>query len=140
MRKPTRKTRRFFRRKLRIKGKGKGKRLSGKGVSAFTTNLSDDEYEDMYFGRGKGKGRGKMRGIRSSGKGAGRKRNPRGKDGRTMKCFGRKPNGDQCQSETHLKRNCPFETGTGSKGSGKALGCTKQTPPLRMWTTMSISS
>ena len=46
-----------------------GKRLSGKGISTFTTDLSDEEYEDIYFGKGKGRGKGKRKGSRSTGKG-----------------------------------------------------------------------
>ena len=49
MKKPVRRVRRFFRRTMRNKGKGKGKRLSGKGITAFTIDLSDEEYEDIYF-------------------------------------------------------------------------------------------
>ena len=45
---------------------GNGKMPSGKAVSAYAMSLTDDEYEDMSFGRGKGKGRGKSR---SPGKG-----------------------------------------------------------------------
>ena len=63
MRKPTRKVRRFFRRQLRVKGKGKGKRLSGKGVTSYTMSLTDDEYEDMYFGKGKSMGKGDRKSV-----------------------------------------------------------------------------
>lgn len=67
-------------------------------------------------GKGKGKGRGKSKGVRSSGKGAGRRKNPRGKDGQITKCFG---NNRTCGSEDHLKRDCPHETGPqGNKGKG----------------------
>ena len=95
---------------MKGKGKGKsGKRASGKGISAYTMSLSDEDYEEIYFGgRGKGKGKGKEKGTRSTGKGGGRKLTPRGRDGRIMKCY--IPN---CGSETHLARNCPL------KGRGK---------------------
>ena len=82
----------------------------------YALNLSDEEFEEVFFGRGRGKGRGKAKGVRSSGKGTGRQLNPRGRDGRIMKCHG---NNGQCQSETHLKRDCPHETG---KGSGRGSG------------------
>ena len=73
-RKPVRKVRRFFRRKG--KGKGKGKRLSGKGISTYVATLGDEEYEDMFFGRGRPKGRGMGKGRRSTGKRCGKKRQP----------------------------------------------------------------
>ena len=61
------------------KGKGKvGKRMSGKDIVTFTMDLSDDEYEELFFG-GKGKGRGESKGKRSSGKGAGGQQNPIGR-------------------------------------------------------------
>ena len=106
MRKPVRKVRRFFRQKLRRKGKGKGKRFTGKGLSAYVTSLSDEEYEETFFGKGKGKGLGKAKGKRSSGKGGGRKTNPRNKRGSIMECFGK---GGKCKSKYHLKRDCPYE-------------------------------
>ena len=79
MRKPVRKVRRYFRKEAeggwKGKGKGqsksKGKRLSGKGISAYVAELSDEAYEETFFGKGKGKGRGKGKGKRSSGKGMG---------------------------------------------------------------------
>ena len=80
MRKPARKVRRFFRKP----GKGQGKqprkgntRLSGKGITASVADLTDDAYEETFFG----KGRGKVKGKRSSGKGMGNNKNPRGRDG-----------------------------------------------------------
>ena len=114
MRKPTRKVRRFIRKRAHRKGKGKGsgKRPTGKGIWTYTMNLSDDAYEELYFGgRGKGKGRGKRAGKRSTGKGSGRDTNPLGRDGEPLKCS--IPN---CQSTTHLWRNCPL------KGKGKGSG------------------
>ena len=105
MNKPIRKVRRFFRKRLRGKGKGKGsgKRPTGKGVWTYTANLSDEVYEELYFGGcGKGKGRGKGVGKRSTGKGSGRTTNPIRRDGEIMKCA--IPN---CQSTTHLWRQCP---------------------------------
>lgn len=40
---------------MRSKGKGKS-RLNGKGVGTFTMGLSDEDYDNIYFG---GKGNGK---------------------------------------------------------------------------------
>ena len=122
MRKPVRKVRRYFRKEAeggwKGKGKGqsksKGKRLSGKGISAYVAELSDEAYEETFFGKGKGKGRGKGKGKRSSGKGMGSRKNPVGRDGTVMKCFG---NGGTCGSEFHLKRDCPHETGNASAAS-----------------------
>ena len=115
VRKPVRKVRRFFRKP----GKGQGKqlrkgnnRLSGKGITAYVADLTDDAYDETFFGKGRGgKGRGKGKGKRSSGKGMGNGKNPRGRDGTIMKCYG---NGGSCGSETHLKQNCPHETGQSS--------------------------
>ena len=101
MHKPTRKVRRFF--KKRRKGKGKGK---GRNRFAFLTEMSDQEYDSMFFG-GKGKSKGKSR---TSGKGKGRRKNPRGYDGLIMKC-------SICGSEEHLRARCPQNTGQAS-GSG----------------------
>ena len=125
MRKPVRKVRRYFRKEAeggwKGKGKGqsksKGKRLSGKGISAYVAELSDEAYEETFFGKGKGKGRGKGKGKRSSGKGMGSRKNPVGRDGTVMKCFG---NGGTCGSEFHLKRDCPHETGNASTASPTA--------------------
>ncbi len=78
------------------------KRLSCKGISTFVTTLSDDEHEEIFLGKG-GKGKCKRR---SSGKRAGRKGNPKGRDGTAMKCF-------ECQRTDHPKRDFP------NKGSGK---------------------
>ena len=115
MKKPNRRVRRHFRKYQRKKGKGKGKRLSGKAISTFATDCTTEEYEEIFMGgKGRGKGRGHRAGKRSSGKGFGRKQNPRGKDGQIMKCLGK--NGE-CGSTTHLKRDCPHEKGRG-KGKG----------------------
>ena len=90
--------------------KGKGEtRLSGKGVGMFTLSMSDEEYDDVYFGgKGKGNGRGNSRRIRSTGKGGGRKTNPKGRDGNIMKCYT-----PGCNSIHHLRRNCPMGQGRG---------------------------
>ena len=103
-RKPVRKVRRFIRRKG--KGKGKGKSY-GKSASAFFAEATDEEIEEIFFGKGKGKSKGK--GKRTTGMGFGRKNNPKGRDGNVMKCH-------ECDSEEHLVANCPVRR---NKGKGK---------------------
>eukprot|EP00973_Karenia_brevis_P049944 6934905-Karenia_brevis.AAC.1 len=98
----------MLRRRLARRGKGKGRRLSGRAISTFALELSDLDDEAVFYGRGKGKGKGKRSGRRSSGKGSGREQNPRGRDGQVMKCLG---NNGQCGSTTHQKRDCPHEPG-----------------------------
>ena len=83
MRKPTRKARKFIKRS----GKGKGK---GKSRFNFLGVMSDQEYSQMFYG-----GRPFVR--RTSGKGNGRRKNPRGSDGNIMKC-----NFPGCNSEDHF--------------------------------------
>ena len=93
--KPTRRVRRFVKRT----GKGKGRKGKGKRRFTFLTEMSDEEYSQIFFG-GKGKkgyGKGKHR---SSGKGKGRRRNPIGRDGQVMKC-------GICDSEEHFRAECP---------------------------------
>ena len=114
--KGTRKVRRYFRRRMKGKGRGK-KRYTGKAISTYAATYTDDEYEEFFYGRGKGKGKGKKYGKRSSGKGGGRRTNPRGKDGQIMRCYGKKPNGKKCNSTDHLARDCPYNNGGGSKNS-----------------------
>jgi hypothetical protein len=82
--KPVRAVRRVLRRKGM--GKGKGKRAYPTDISAYFQN--DDRF------RGKGKG------GKSTGKGFGRRENPRGRDGEIMKC-------STCGSTTHLRARCP---------------------------------
>ena len=106
MSKPTRRTRRFIRRK----GKGKFRKQGGKGVRPrypsrkgkgkgsvqhFLAELEFDP-ESCFYAKGGRKGTS----ARSSGRGFGRKSNPRGPDGSTMKCH-------ICGSEEHLRRDCP---------------------------------
>ena len=107
--KPVRKFRRHVRRHL-VKGKGKGK---GKGRGFFWTQ--DDV---QVFIKGKGKGHR----SHTSGRGFGRKRNPRGRDGSTMKCHA-------CGSEERFIRDCPVKgkdkgppSGSGMPFSGLAFG------------------
>ena len=63
--KPTRKVRRFFRKRFAHKGKGKGNRgrvrLTGNAITHFAKSLPDDEYEELFFGEGKGKGKRKKK-------------------------------------------------------------------------------
>ena len=49
--KPVRKVRRFFRRTLNGKGqsKGKGKRVTGKGMSSYLSEFSQEEYDECSF-------------------------------------------------------------------------------------------
>ena len=86
-RKYTGKPVRALRRVLRRKGKGKGKM---KGSFFDITNAL---HESSYF-RAKGKG------GKSSGKGWGRKQNPKGRDGEILKC-------SICSSQYHLRARCP---------------------------------
>eukprot|EP00973_Karenia_brevis_P094738 12423926-Karenia_brevis.AAC.1 len=71
----------MLRRRLLRKGKGIGRRLSGRAISTFALRLPDADYEALFYGIGRGKGKGKRHGRRSPGKGSGRKQNPRGRDG-----------------------------------------------------------
>ena len=81
--KPVRRLRTVFRRK----GKGKGK-----GSRSYL-NLGEALEQSSYF-KGKGKG------GRSSGKGFGRRINPKGRDGEVLKC-------SVCNSIYHLRARCP---------------------------------
>ena len=109
-RKPTRRVRRFAKRRgFGRKGKGRGKHRFH-----FLSQLPDEEY-DTYFGSNKGKGK---RG-RSSGKGKGRRRNPTGRDGQVMKCDVVLPNGQVCGSETHLRADHARLVGTSGYHSYK---------------------
>ncbi len=112
MQKPTRRVRRYLKKKGYTKGKGK---YGGKRAGQFLADLSEEQTEGIFAGfrKGKGKGnsgRGKGAGgspadggahmaNRSTGKGKGRDRNPIGPDGQVMKCHG-------CSSEYHLWKDC----------------------------------
>ena len=130
-RRPVRKVRRYFRKYLSSKGKGKGKCASAKGISTYATNLSDYDYQETFYGKGKSKGRGKLKGVRSSGKGAGRRTNPRGKDGQIMKCLG---SNRQCGSIEHLVRDCPHEAGrnAGAQASPRQNASTNYVETVEM--------
>ena len=112
MRKPTRRVRRFMKRKGKGKGsKGKGK-SKGKDRFAFLSEMTDDDITSLFFGKGKGKGKGK----RSTGKGKGRKKNPIGRDGEIMRC-------SICGSDTHFRAECP-------QGRGESSGYVHTTPEM----------
>ena len=95
MRKPVRRVRRFFKRR----GKGRGKH-SG----FFLANMTDSEVTETFFQKGF-KGRGKGKGKRSSGKGFGRRQNPKGKNGEILNCR-------KCGSTEHFIKDCPQANGT----------------------------
>jgi len=78
---------RSLRRVLRRKGKGKGK------VQNAFFDISGTLLQSSYF-KGKGKG------GKSSGKGFGRRQNPKGRDGQILKC-------SICSSIYHLRKRCP---------------------------------
>ena len=99
MNKPTRRARRFLKRggKGKKGGKGKGKakiQSTSQNAGAYLASLSDHEVASM-FPMAKGRNWRK-----SSGKGKGRRGNPRGKNGEVMKCH-------QCGSTEHLVNKCP---------------------------------
>ena len=89
LQKPTRRVRHH----LQKKGKGKGR---GKSRFSFLADMPDALYDEIFFG-GKGKSKGK---ARTSGKGKGRRVNPRGRDGQIMTC-------GICGSESHFRADCP---------------------------------
>ena len=78
-----------------------GRRRPGGG--GFRRTYVTDQDIEAYLGQ-KGKG-----GRKGSGKGHGRKGNPRGKDGKIMKCR-------ICESEEHFAAKCPQNRG--GKGGG----------------------
>ena len=80
---------RALRRVLRRKGKGKGKH-------AFYDIAATLQQSTFFKGRGKG--------SRTSGKGFGRRINPKGRDGQILKC-------SICQSQYHLRAKCPQRNG-----------------------------
>ena len=97
---------RAIRRTLRKKGKGKGSK-GGLGHAYLNIN---EVLQNSYF-KGKGKG------GNSSGKGFGRRINPKGRDGEVMKC-------SICQSQYHLRAKCPQRpnTATTSQPSSGVTG------------------
>ena len=98
--KPTRKARRFARRAIRSGKGGKCKYGKSKGkifnTSAYLSELNQSQLMELFPAfRAKGDKKGT-----GSGKGKGRKGNPRGPDDRRMRCH-------ECGSEEHLVRRCP---------------------------------
>ena len=83
------------------KGKCEGPRSFGRYISrVFLTH--DDTVAYL-------RGRGKCHRAHTSGKGHGRRKNPKGRDGEPMKCHG-------CGADDHLVGQCPTE----GKGKGSA--------------------
>jgi hypothetical protein len=104
---------RALRRVLRRKGKGKG---STGGLGHSYPNINET-LQNAYF-KGKGKG------GKSSGKGFGRKMNPKGRDGEVLKC-------SICSSQYHLRARCPqcpgdAQPSTGSANVGQIQGTAPQ--------------
>ena len=96
---------RTFRRRLKRFGKGKGKgKRKGKNRGFMFTR------DDVEAFISKGKGGGKR--SHTSGKGLGRRKNPKDRNGNTMRCR-------ICDSDEHFAARCPQNTGGKGKGSGK---------------------
>ncbi len=77
----------------RSKGKGKGKHHEGLGHTGRFMWTADDTLAYL-------KGRGKGHRPGSSGKGFGRRGNPKDRDGNVMRC-------SICNSEEHFAARCP---------------------------------
>ena len=91
---PVRKFRRFFKaRRGKGKGKSKGKKGSGSGNSFM---WSQEEVAAFLSGKGKGDR------SHSSGKGFGRRKNPKDRNGEIMRCH-------ECNSDEHLVSICPHQ-------------------------------
>ncbi len=103
MGKPVRKFRRFAKRfgYGRSKGRGRGFGLFGRPRSYSRRYLAEEA--TAYL-----KGQGKGGQLGSIGKGQGRRRNPRGRDGNIMACR-------VCGSEEHFAARCPARKGSGNK-------------------------
>ncbi len=105
--KPVRKFRRAMKWRGFRKGKGKGKGRSkgkGKGHSFLWTQ----EEVLVYL-----KGRGKGHRANTSGKGHGRRKNPKDRQGNIMRCR-------ICNSEDHFAARCPQGKGKGKSGSSSS--------------------
>ena len=105
MRKPTRRIRRFFKRR---KGKGKGApsaKGKGKRRFAFLEAATTEEWDSQFYG-GKSRSKGKRR-TPGKGKGKGKagssRTNPIGRDGNVMTC-------SICGSDSHFRAECPQNT------------------------------
>ncbi len=92
-----------FRRNRKGKGKGKGKT---KGQSFMWTH----EETLTYL-----KGRGKGSRAHTSGKGHGRRKNPKDRQGNIMRCR-------ICNSDEHFAARCPQGKGKGKGGSASSMG------------------
>eukprot|EP00959_Pyramimonas_sp_CCMP1952_P459007 9477554-Pyramimonas_sp.AAC.1 len=99
------KVRRIVRRSLKGKGKGRSKgkgerrRLHGRGTLAFLASLTGLQREEMLLGTGRNR-------RHASGKGKGRRGNPKDANGKSMEC-------DACHSAPHFRRECPQGDGSG---------------------------
>jgi len=110
-RKPVRRVRRFIKKRTfhRRKSFGGRGRPKGRGKGSLFLTYADEWDEALTYLGGS---------SRSSGKGFGRKTNPRGKDGKIMTCH-------NCGSEDHFKSECPQSShlvrrsGKGRRGKGK---------------------
>jgi hypothetical protein len=106
MRKPTRRIRRFFKRR---KGKGRAPLAKGKGKRrfAYLETATTEEWDAAFYG-GKSRSKGKRR-TPGKGKGKGKagssRTNPIGRDGNVMTC-------SICQSDSHFRAECPQNTDT----------------------------
>eukprot|EP00959_Pyramimonas_sp_CCMP1952_P101084 2114556-Pyramimonas_sp.AAC.1 len=81
MKKPVRKVRRMRR------------RMHGRGTLAFLASLTGPQHEEMFLGTGRNR-------RHTSGKGKGRRGNPKDANGKTMEC-------GICHSTQHFRRECP---------------------------------
>ena len=116
--KPVRKVRRFIRKTFKppfqrkffrshnTKGSGKGK-----GKTRWPSFHTREEMATFLSGKGKGHR------AHTSGKGNGRKGNPKDRDGNVMKCHG-------CQSDQHLVHACPNNPNGKGKGRSDTLAPT----------------
>ena len=112
---PVRKFRRKVRKFVKRRGKGRGQtygqggfaqranrsfRVRGRGFGGRyyrQTDITEDDVSAFFGGKGA---------PPTSGKGFGRRGNPRGKDGKPLKCH-------NCGSEDHFQKDCPKGTGKG---------------------------
>eukprot|EP00959_Pyramimonas_sp_CCMP1952_P161536 3377907-Pyramimonas_sp.AAC.1 len=66
----------------------------------FLASLTGPPYEEIFLGAGRNR-------RHTSGKGKGRRRNPKDANGKTMEC-------DICHSTQHFRRECPRGDGRGA--------------------------
>ena len=96
MGRPTRRRRKFTRRKAKGKGKGKSKAFLCRLCSSHYDAVEAEDFKTYIATRRKGSGKGKSR------------KNPIGPDGQIMKCH-------ICGSDTHLKNKCDRNRGGGGQ-------------------------